>query len=137
MKTKLGITVGLFGAGIYLAGYFGGVLTSTLILAYVLLFEEDLKLKMMALKSTVLVFAFLVLTAVIGYVPGLISIVNRFVNIFGGSFSIAFIQNIISFVQEVIYYLKSVVFLILALTAFGGNDLGLGPIDKMVQKQFE
>ena len=136
MKTKLGISAGLFGAGVYLAGYYGGVLTSLLILVYVLLFEEDEWLKGVALKNAIVVFGFLALSTVISFVPGLISIVNRFFNIFGGSFSLAFVQNLISFIQEVVYYLKPVVFLVLAISAYGGNGLALGPVDGMVKKQF-
>lgn len=40
-KTRLGISVGMLGAAIYLTGLFSGYLVVVLMVGYVLLFEEN------------------------------------------------------------------------------------------------
>lgn len=40
-KTRLGISVGMLGAAIYLTGLFSGYLVAVLLTGYVLLFEEN------------------------------------------------------------------------------------------------
>ena len=67
-KTKLGISVGLFGALVFAAALFGGYMSSIIILGYVLLFEANEWLKKSAVKAVATLVAFSFVTAVIGLV---------------------------------------------------------------------
>lgn len=51
-KTKLGVSVGIFGAFLYVAALFGGYIAITLLAGYVLLMESNEWLKKTASESS-------------------------------------------------------------------------------------
>ena len=57
-KTRLGISVGMLGATIYLSGLFGGYVAILLLAGYSLLFEENIWLKKSAVKAVALLLFF-------------------------------------------------------------------------------
>ena len=86
-KTKLGISVGLLGAAVYFTALFGGYLPLIVLAGYILLFEENPWLKKSAVKSAVIVFSFALLSALIGFIPNAIDLINDVFNVFKGHFS--------------------------------------------------
>lgn len=134
MKTKLGISVAMMAAGTYLLGFFSGYLALMLIVGYVLLCETDEWLKKTVVKALVISLTFAVASAVIGLIPNGINIVDDLFNIFGGSFSIAFLTRIVNFINTIIAVLEKLLMLGLAFMAFDNKTIKLPFIDEFVEK---
>lgn len=136
-KSKLGISVALVGAALYFSGLFSGYLAIIILAGYVLLMEENVWLKKAAVKSVALLMFFSIILAVIGLIPGLIGFIDDILNIFGGSFHISFLTNIINMLRSGINLIQIVLFLILGLKALNQGTIPVPVIDKMVDKCFE
>lgn len=134
MKTKLGISVAMFAATAYLVGYFNGNLALLLMVGYVLLCESDEWLKKSVVKALAISLAFLLINAVIGFIPNAISIVDGLVSIFGGSFSIPFISRIIAFINTLLNVFEKLIMLCLALMAFNNKTITLPFVDDFIEK---
>ena len=75
-KTKLGISVGLMAAGIYLITLFGGLVPAVLLAGYVLLFEDSEWLKKNAVKAVLTYVMFSVASLVLNLIPNAINIID-------------------------------------------------------------
>ena len=137
MKSRIGITVGLFGAGIYLGNLFGGMLVSILLLGYVLLFEENEWLKIATIKATVLLMSFAFAGMLIDMIPRTIEVFTSFVDIFEVDYNITMIRRITSFLSTVLNYLEVVLFLVLGVKAFNQGTLKIGFVDQIIQKHYK
>ena len=137
MKSRIGITVGLFGAGIYLGNLFGGMLVSILLLGYVLLFEENEWLKIATIKATVLLMSFAFAGMLIDMIPRTIEVFTSFVDIFEVDYNITMIRRITSFLSTVLNYLEVVLFLVLGVKAFNQGTVKIGFVDQMIQKHYK
>ena len=133
-KTKLGISVGLVGAILYLCGYFSGYLATLLIAGYVLRFEENTWLKKTSVRAVILMIGFSVLYALLGLIPDLISLVNSVFNVFGGHFGISFVTNIISVFRNLLNLFELVVFFLLGATALAQKDIKIPGLDDLIDK---
>lgn len=133
-KSKLGISVGFIGAAMYLLSLIAGYTPTLLVVGYVLLAEEDAWLKRTAVKAMVVTFLFSLAYMVLGLVPDVMGTISSFLNIFGGSFYLAFISNVISFFNNVLGLLEIVALSLLALKALGQDTIPLGPIDDFINK---
>lgn len=136
-KTKLGISVGVFGALLYFSGLFSGYLLTTLLAGYVLFKEENPWLKKTAVKSIALMIGFSILYAVVGLLPDTIDIVNNIFNIFGGHFSLSIISKVSSLLLKVIGFIETIVFVILGFKAFSQGTVPVPAIDSFVNKNIE
>ncbi len=133
-KTKLGISVGLFGALVFAAALFGGYMSSIIILGYVLLFEANEWLKKSAVKAVATLVAFSFVTAVIGLVPDAINWVANVINTFGGNVRFEFINDVFSDIKGVISILKDLVFLGLIYKALNQGTIKLPIVDDLINK---
>ena len=133
-KTKLGISVGLVGAILYLCGFFSGYVATLLIAGYVLLFEENAWLKKTSVRAVALVTGFSALYALLGLIPDLISLVNSVFNVFGGHFSIAFVSNIISVFRNLLNLLELVVYFLLGASALMQKEITIPGLDDLIDK---
>lgn len=136
-KTKLGISVGLMGAALYLCGYFSGYLVTILLAGYVLLFEENMWLRKTSVKAVALMIGFSLLSAIIGLIPDVIEVINSFCNIFEGDFHIYVVTRIISFIQIAINFLETLLFLALGLFALNQGTITIPVIDSMINKNMD
>lgn len=134
MKTKLGISVGLFGALLYLVAYFGGYVPAILLAGYVLLCEENDWLKKAAVKAVAVVVAISFVITVINLIPDLLSWLNSFLGIFGGYFNYGFVSNVIGFIVKTISVLKTVLFLLLGIKALNQGTITVPFVDKLIEK---
>lgn len=133
-KTKLGISVGLFGALVFASALFGGYMSSIIILGYVLLFEANEWLKKSAVKAVATLVAFSFVTAVIGLVPDAINWVANVINTFGGNVRFEFINDVFSDIKGVISILKDLVFLGLIYKALNQGTIKLPVVDDLINK---
>lgn len=133
-KTKLGISVGLIGALLYLCGFFGGYLATLLLAGYVLLFEENAWLKKTSVRTILLLVGFSLIYALLGLLPDLIDVVNSVFNVFGGYFSIGFITNVIAVFRNIFELAEKIVFLLLGIMAFSQSNVRIPLLDDMIDK---
>ena len=81
-KTKLGITIAMFAAAIYVVALVGGYVPAILLGGYVLLREENEWLKWNAVRAVALLACFSLLTALIGLIPDGVGTIVSFINLF-------------------------------------------------------
>ncbi|MBP3567770.1 MAG: hypothetical protein J6K04_01260 [Lachnospiraceae bacterium] len=134
MKTKLGISVTMLAVTAYLLGLFSGYLALVLVAGYVLLCETDEWLKKSVVKALVVCLAFSLVSALIGFIPNAISLVDDLLNIFGGNFSIGFISRIVVFINTVLSVLQKLLMLGLAAMAASNKTIKLPVIDDILDK---
>lgn len=133
-KTRLGISVGLLGAALYLTGFFGGYVAALLLAGYVLFFEENEWLKMTAVKAVTLMVFFSFLAGVITLIPNAIGCIDSILAIIGISFRISFISNLVGAVTNILDILEKLLFLGLGFKALNQGTIPVPIVDKMVNK---
>lgn len=133
MKTRLGISVGLMGAAIYLMVLFGGYVPAILLAGYVLLFESNAWLKKTAVKAVAIGLFFSILTAVIGLVPNAFSLINSLCGIFGGSFYVGFIDSFISLLNGLLNIAEKLLLLLMAFVSLHQGNISFGFIDRLIE----
>ncbi len=136
MKSNIGISVGLLGAGVFLGNLFGGVLVSLLILVYVTKFEDNPWIKHMAIKASILTFFFTALVSVIGLLPDGIGIINNLANIFNSHFSIKFVSSIAMLLKSLVYFIETILFILLASKALSQNTIKIKFAEKLIDEHY-
>lgn len=133
-KTKLGISVGMLGAAIYLTGLFSGYLVAVLLTGYVLLFEENGWLKRSAVKAVSLMVFFSFVTVLINLIPNAMNCIGYVASMFGGSFHVGFISNLVSAVTSAIDIIEKLLFIGLGVKALNQGTIAVPVVDKLVSK---
>ena len=134
MKTKLGISVALLGSAVYFLALFGGWLPVIIVAGYILLIESNEWLRKSAIKAVGICLFFSVLSAIIGFVPDAIALMNGIFNIFNESFSIAILSRIIALVIMILSIAQKILLLVLGFKALHQGSVGFGVIDRLVAK---
>lgn len=133
-KTKLGVSVGMLGAAIYLTGLFSGYLVAVLLAGYVLLIEENGWLKRSAVKAVSLMVLFSFVTVLINLIPNAMSCISYIAAMFGGNFHIGFISNLVSAVTSVIDIVEKLLFIGLGVKALNQGTIAVPVVDKLINK---
>lgn len=133
-KTRLGISVGMLGAAIYLTGLFSGYLVAVLLTGYVLLFEENGWLKRSAVKAVSLMVFFSFVTVLINLIPNAMSCISYIASMFGGNFHASFISNLVSAVTSIIDIIEKILFIGLGVKALNQGTIAVPVVDKLVSK---
>lgn len=136
-KTRLGISVGLFGAAIYFVGLFSGLLSAILLAGYVLIFEENEWLKRNVVKAITLMILFSICTTVVNLIPNGINFINNLLAIFGGSFSVNFLSRFAIAFVSLIDIFEKVLFMILGLKALNQGTIIIPIVDRMLNEHRE
>lgn len=133
-KTKIGISVGLFGAAIYFMGLFGGYLVTVLLAGYVLLFEENEWLRKSAVKAVSVMVVFSLMTAVVNLIPNTISFIDYIVSMFGGEFYIGFISNLVNAVVSALSIIEKLLLIGLGVKALNQGTINVPVVDNLINK---
>lgn len=133
-KTRLGISVGLLGAAMFFACFFGGYTVAILLGGYILLCEENAWLKRSTVKAIALMFGFAVLSAAVYLIPNLIGFIDDVCRVFEGEFYVPVITNIISVIDSALVILEKVLFIVLGIKAFNQGTLKIPVIDSLLNK---
>ena len=133
-KTKLGISVGLFGALLYAVGLWGGYFLTIAAVAYVLIREENAWLKQTAVKALALTFLFPLISVAIGIIPDLVGLVQSVMNLFDEFFSMEIILEIETVLRNILNIVEYVVFILLGIFALGKKTIRLPLVDAAVEK---
>ena len=134
MKAKLGVSVGLLGAGIYLAAIFGGLTPVILMAGYVLLFEENEWLKKSAVQAIAIVLTFAFLVTLINLIPDLLRWIATLVSVFKGTFNYNVVSSIISVITQAIEIIRTCLFLLLGAKALTQGTVAVPVVDKLINK---
>lgn len=137
MKTKLGISVGLLGALTYFMGLFTGYSVLILVVGYILICEDNGWLRRSAVKALVICVAFSVISALVGFIPSLIGIVDDVCRIFNGHFYPEVINEIVNLFNSVLYLLEKVLFLVLGAKALHQGSVAVNVVDKLVDEHMK
>ena len=129
-KTKLGLSVTFVAACAYFFGLFS-TLPAILLVAYVLLKEDDEWLKKMAVKALVLVLVFWIAGSLVNAIDEVFSILSLIVGWFGAG-RISVPLNLTNLVSYALYLVEILVMVVLGLQALKHESMSLGPIDGMV-----
>lgn len=134
-KTKLGISVGLLGAILFMAAIVEP-LAAIIIAGYILIAEENVWLRRTAVKSTVILIAFAALNVIIYLIPDFIDVIENLICIFkddyySGDF-VSFINRLVSFISSVFDYIKVILFALLALKSLKQSTIIIPAIDKFI-----
>lgn len=133
-KTKLGISVGLFGAIVYFLALTGNYTVMLLLTGYVLLAESNLWLRRATVKALVLMLTFSLLIALIGLIPSLLSFFSGVVNIFGSSIDFSWAHKAETLITLALNLIESILLILLGLKAFHQGTLVLPVIDGLLTK---
>jgi len=133
-KTRLGISAGLLGAAIYFVGLFSGYLVAVVLTGYVLLFEENSWLRKSAVKAVSVMALFSLLITVLNLVPNAISFINDFTSIFGGSFYIEFLSNLISAAVAALNIIEKLLMIGLGVKALNQGTIAVPVVDNLISK---
>ena len=131
-KTKLGLSVAIMSAIVYLTALFGGYTPLLLVAGYILIVEENIQLKKTAITAFLILIAFSVVSFIIGLVPDIFSILVSFLDIFGAhDLYVPFFSKVANFLYTVLTVVKEVGFVFLAGLAFLKKPLNLSFVDKL------
>lgn len=134
MKTKLGISVGLFGAAMYFFGILSSYMVLVLMAGYALLFEANPWLRRTAVKAIAIPLIFDLLVALLNLVPEAFNVIDRLCAIFKEDFSLTVIDNIIHFFTTVLQYAEKILLLIMGFCSVKQGVIRLPFIDDILDR---
>lgn len=133
-KSKLGLSIGLLSALMFLTGY-ANITAMLLVAGYILIREESRVLKKHAVGTIVLYLAFMALNICIGLLENLFAMSNV-----GGWMydTVLYVvtNGFFSTLNYIVAIAEKVVFGLLAVFALGGKEIKIPLIDKFVEKHF-
>lgn len=133
-KTKLGVSVGLLGAALFLGGLFGGYVAVFLVAGYILLFEENEWLKKASVKAVAVMTVFALLSTVVGLIPDCMNLISDFLQIFKIYFTADIVHSIINVIQDVIELIRVVLMLVLGVKALNQGTVTVPVVDNLISK---
>ena len=132
-KTKLGISVSLFGAVLYFLGLFS-ILPVILFAGYALLCEQNAWLRKTAVKAVGIVIFFTVLSAILGLVSDAQNVLQNIIAIFSLSINLNVLHQIMSICQTVLSFMQSLLLIMLGFRALIRVDINFGFVDNVISK---
>lgn len=131
-KTKLGLSVPVASALVYLLMLFGGYTAGLLAIGYILLREENEGLKKHALTTLLVAICISVVNLLIGVLPEVVDLFRTFAAIFDEYVESGAVSSLSGFLYAALSLAKTVVFLVLAWKAYKGRYVKLGFIEKFL-----
>lgn len=137
MKSVIGISICLLGAGVFWAGL-ASELLAFLLIGYILLCEKDLWLRAIALKAAVVIIGFFALQSVFYIVQNVLDGFNVLLVLVGtNSLGYSGLYQFCNLCLEVLGIAKSVILLIAGYMALNYRNLKMGLLDKIVNRSIE
>ena len=135
-KTRIGISVGLFGAALYFVGLMS-IIPLVIMAGFVLLFEENEWLKRTAVKAVAIVIFFQILFAIIGLVSNSSSILTTLWALFGGTLNLLWLSRILSILSSILSFVQTLLLLMLGFKALSQGNVGFGVVDSTLNKHMD
>lgn len=130
-KTRLGVTVGLAGAGLYLMGLMNFI-PAVIFAGYVLLFENNEWLKKTAVRMVAIVLLFGALGVCVDMIDDVFSVINTIVGWVSDSIYIKVPLNLTSLINYVLYFAKDILLLLMGIRALHMGHVKFDMVDKIV-----
>ena len=130
-RTKLGITVGLLAGGIYFSGLISSLVTFGLIV-YVLIREDNVWLKKMAVKAGVIIIAFAILSVGVDMLQEIFGVFS----VIAAQFKkyISFPLGLDSLLNYVISFLRNATLVFAGFQTLKGRDFRMPVVDEFLNK---
>ena len=143
-KSKLGISVNLFAALIYFVCVINNILVGVVVAGYVLLFEDNERLKKTAVKALIITIFLVAAMTLTNYFFFFITYILRIVETIISSNSIYnnsyVFTNILTYIQMIINYcinaVQIIIPVIFGFRAYKQKDIKIKVIDNMLDKHF-
>lgn len=132
-KTKLGVTVGLAGAGLYLMGLLNFI-PAVIFAGYVLLFESNEWLKKTAVRMLTIVLLFGALGVCVDMIDHVFNVLNLMINWVSETIYISVPLSLTSLLNYALYLLKDILLLLMGIRALHMGHVKLDIVDKIVDK---
>lgn len=136
-QARLGISVGMLGAAIYLTGLFGGYLVAVILAGYVIIFEDNPWLRRTAVKAVTLMICFSLLLTSVNLVPDTIGFIGNVTAIFNIDFTAYALNHFISAVAGVIDIIQKILFMCLGIKALGQSTIIIPAVDTLISQYME
>ena len=130
-KSKLGLSVAVMGAIVYLTALFGGYTPLLLVAGYILIVEESTQLKKTAITAFLLMLVFSAVNFVIGLLPDILDIFYSFLQIFKVYVHLNVIDSIANFLYSAVSLLREIVLIGLAVLALMKKPVNIPFINKL------
>lgn len=131
-KTKLGLSVPVASALVYLLMLFGGYTGGLLAIGYILLWEENEGLKKHAITALLVAVSVSTVNILIGLLPEVVDVLQIFASLFNSYMEASAVSSLTGILYALLSLVKTVVFLMLALNAYKGRYVKLGFIEKFL-----
>ena len=133
-KTKVGISVGMIGAAVYFAGLFGGYIAVIILAGYILLCEENEWLRRSAVKAVALLMVFSFFTTAANLVPNVIGFIDNVASIFGGSFKITVLSDLIKAIVAALNIIQKILLLSMGIKALNQGTRPIPIVVNLINK---
>lgn len=130
-KSKLGLSVAVMGAIVYLTALFGGYTPLLLVAGYILIVEESTQLKKTAITAFLLMLVFSAVNFVIGLLPDILDMFYSFLQIFKVYVHLNVIDSIANFLYSAVSLLREIVLIGLAVLALMKKPVNIPFINKL------
>ena len=130
-KTKIGLSVALVSAFVYLVALFGGYAPLILVGGYILIAEESSQLKKAAVTAMAVLLAVSAAVFLVGLIPDLLNTVYTFLRLFDVQLYDSTIQTLANLLSNIIYIARSVALVGLAGLSLINKPMNLPFIDRL------
>ncbi|MBQ8821425.1 MAG: hypothetical protein IJZ82_02170 [Lachnospiraceae bacterium] len=133
-KTKLGISVGFFGAMVFLIALGGGMTPLLLLAGYVFFKEENVWLKKNVVKAIAVLLVYYIAYYALGLIPDVLGVLFDTLGLFGAQVSLSFINNLVYILRDIVALLRTLVLLLSGLSALNMGTIKVAFIDNLIEK---
>ena len=133
-KTKLGISVGLMAALLWLLGYFAGYTVIAIAVGYVLLVEENGWLKKQALRVIGLMLLFSLVSVVINAIPSLLELWYSIRNLADKYTHYEDVHKVFNLLSNILSLVKTWTFVIMGVLMLFGKNFKVPVVDSLIDK---
>ena len=133
-KTKLGISVGLMGATVFLMALGGGITPLLLLAGYIFFKEENVWLKKNTVKAIVVLLVYYIAYYALGLIPDVLGLLLDTIGLVGIHISLSFINNLVYILRDAVSVVKTLILLLSGLTALNMGSIKVSFIDNLIDK---
>lgn len=133
-KTKLGISVGLMAALLWLLGYYAGYTVIAIAVGYVLLVEENGWLKKQALRVVGLMLLFSLASTVINAIPSLLELWYSIRSLADKYTNYEDVHRVFNLLGTILSLVKTWTFVVMGVLMLLGKNFKVPVVDSIIDK---
>ena len=133
-KTKMGVSVGLMAALLWLLGYYSNYTVMAIAVGYVLLVEESGWLKKQALRVIGLMLLFSLVSTVINAVPSLLNLWYDIRNLADKYTYYEDVHKVFNLLGTILSLVKTWTFVIMGVLMLFGKNFKVPVVDSLIDK---